>query len=111
LTRTDPGAFRADVARRLDGVVAAMEAAGIGPAACPPLDGPPPAAAFGGDRLTLEQWLNFVFVPNVRRVLAEELPMPAGSQVAVRAAREWSGDPGREPVIDALVAFDREFDR
>ena len=76
---------------------------------------PPPAEAlvitqaFGGDKLAFEQWLQFVFIPRVRQIIAQRGQFPASSQVSQQAYREWKmwGDARN---VDDLLKLLREFD-
>ena len=66
-------------------------------------------AAFGADRMTFEQWLQFVFIPRVREIVEAGGTFPSGSEVAAQAYREWKmwGDRNE---VDGLLALLREFD-
>jgi uncharacterized protein YqcC (DUF446 family) len=65
--------------------------------------------AFGGDKLAFNQWLQFVLLPNARKIIATNGEFPSHSQVADQAFREWRmwGD---EPNVDQLIQLLREFD-
>jgi uncharacterized protein YqcC (DUF446 family) len=65
--------------------------------------------AFGGDKLSFEQWLQFILIPRVREIIAEGGGFPRGSQVSDQAFREWRmwGD---MPDVDRLLQLLREFD-
>ncbi|HEY1923516.1 MAG TPA: YqcC family protein [Tepidisphaeraceae bacterium] len=68
--------------------------------------------AFGMDVLALEQWLQFIFIPNVRKIIATKGKFPSGSQVADQAYREWVMWGSRtdvEPLIQLLRQFDSMF--
>lgn len=65
--------------------------------------------AFGGETMALEQWLRFVFVPNVRRLVASGGPFPPESHVAIRAFREFDGQPDRDGLVALLNEFDSHF--
>jgi uncharacterized protein YqcC (DUF446 family) len=68
--------------------------------------------AFGNGAMSFEQWLRWVFVPNVRDRIAFGGPWPASSSVADKAHREWRmwGDvPDVDRLIDLLRAFDALF--
>ena len=78
-------------------------------------DKPPPAEnlavtqAFGADKLSFEQWLQFIFIPRVREIIAARAAFPAASQVHQKAFREWRmwGD---MPNVDNLLALFKSFD-
>jgi len=65
--------------------------------------------AFGADKLSFDQWLQFIFIPRVKDILAEKGSFPSGSQVSAQAYREWKmwGD---EPNVDQLLQLLQEFD-
>jgi len=65
--------------------------------------------AFGGDKLSFEQWLQFVFIPRVRQIISTRGQFPSQSQVADQAFREWKMWGNRDDV-DGLVTLLREFD-
>jgi uncharacterized protein YqcC (DUF446 family) len=68
--------------------------------------------AFGGDKLSFEQWLQFVFVPRVRDIIATRGQFPAQNQVYQKAYREWRmwGEmPGVDGLLGALGEFDALF--
>ena len=100
----------AAVSAAADAIEAAMREVGMWS------DTPPePAAyefqmAFAMDTMAFSQWLQFVFLPRVRELVAAGGPLPSQSQVAAQAVREWDGYHEAGPVLDALHAFDALFD-
>jgi uncharacterized protein YqcC (DUF446 family) len=100
----------AAVAAALDEVEAALHQAGFWQD-----DPPPPEAfdfheAFARDTMAYSQWLQFVFIPNARRLAEEGGEFPATSQVGAQAIREFDGAPHADVVIDRLTEFDALFD-
>ena len=65
-------------------------------------------AAFAGDTMTFSQWLQFIFIPNVRSAAASG-KFPASSQVGVQAVRELDGVNEASGLISLLVEFDALF--
>lgn len=65
-------------------------------------------AAFAGDTLSFPQWLQFIFIPNVKRAAANG-SFPSGSQVSVKAVREFDGMDEASQLIDILSEFDALF--
>jgi uncharacterized protein YqcC (DUF446 family) len=66
--------------------------------------------AFAGDTMAFPQWLQFVFIPNVRRIIDTHGTFPTSSQVSAYAVREF--DTYREDtgqLITLLHDFDRMF--
>lgn len=74
---------------------------------------PPPAAAlastqpFAIDTLTLPQWLQFIFLPTMYRLIEDEAPLPARCGIAPMAEEHFRDDPRPvQGLIDALEAVD-----
>lgn len=65
-------------------------------------------AAFGGDTMSFSQWLQFIFIPNVKRA-AESGNFPSSSQVSVQAVREFDGIGETARLIELLSEFDALF--
>ena len=65
--------------------------------------------AFGGDAMSFEQWLRWVFVPRVHELLAADGPWPRSSAVHEKAFREWRMW-GEAPGVDGLLERLKEFD-
>ena len=66
-------------------------------------------SAFGSDTMTFEQWLQFIFIPRVKEIVAAKGPLPSASQVAAQAHREWKMWDDRDNV-DMLLKLLRDFD-
>lgn len=64
--------------------------------------------AFAGDTMAFPQWLQFVFIPNVRRIVETRNTFPASSQVSAYAVREF--DTYRED-SSQLVTLLHDFDK
>ena len=65
--------------------------------------------AFGMDTMTFTQWLQFIFLPNVRKAVSDN-QFPSSSQVGVMAVREFDGFPDADRLITLLSEFDALFD-
>ncbi len=65
-------------------------------------------AAFAGDTMSFPQWLQFIFIPNVKRAAASG-NFPSGSQVGVKAVREFDGMEEASTLIERLSEFDALF--
>jgi len=65
--------------------------------------------AFGQGSMSFEQWLQFVFIPNVRALIASRGKFPSSSEVSTQALREWKMWGSMENV-DHLLDLLREFD-
>ena len=66
--------------------------------------------AFGMNTMAFAQWLRWVFVPNVERLLAARGPWPLGSSVATQATREGDTDQHIAALVPALREFDELFE-
>jgi uncharacterized protein YqcC (DUF446 family) len=98
------------VARRIDAIEAEMRRAGLWQDA--PLEPRQMqfTRAFAGDTMAFEQWLQFVFIPRVREIVAARGEFPSQSQVSVQAIREFDGVDEAADLIRLLSEFDAEFD-
>lgn len=105
MSTIDPAAVRA----RLDSVIAAMQSAGVWDVQRPNDDAFVDFGPFGMRTMAFEQWLRYVFVPNVEALIASNGPWPRSSSVGVHATREWDGQPGPEGITRALSEFDSLF--
>ena len=66
-------------------------------------DGPP--TAFGGGKITFNEWLQWVFVPNAMDCVADE-KIPPTSAVGVMAVKEYDGNLNANELINKLIQFD-----
>jgi uncharacterized protein YqcC (DUF446 family) len=102
----DPAHVRA----RLDALVTALKASGAWEVAQPSAEALADAGPFGMHTLAFEQWLRYVFVPNVEALIASNGPWPANSDVAAHATREWDGHPDPDAMLHALRELDALFE-
>ena len=65
-------------------------------------------AAFAMDTMTFTQWLQFIFIPNVRGAAAMN-KFPSESQVAAQAIREFDTLPEASQLTNLLSEFDALF--
>ena len=65
--------------------------------------------AFGQRTMSFAQWLRWVFVPNVERLVASGGPWPRSSSVAAMATREGDTDRGIQSLVKSLSDFDALF--
>ncbi|HUG33825.1 MAG TPA: YqcC family protein [Anaerolineales bacterium] len=65
-------------------------------------------AAFALDTMTFPQWLQFIFIPNVK-ITAENGKFPSSSQVAAQAVREFDGMEEASNLVAVLSEFDALF--
>lgn len=69
-----------------------------------------PSGPFGADSVTFEEWLQFTFLPNLRKAAATNT-LPTKSKVAVAAIRNFDGLNGADLLIDLLSRVDRLVER
>jgi uncharacterized protein YqcC (DUF446 family) len=98
--------FSSRVRSCLDAVIHAMKEGGAWDIGRPKDEAFVDMGAFGNRTMAFEQWLRWVFVPNVEQLLVSGGPWPKSSSVAVTAVRE--GD--TKPVVAAMVAPLSHFD-
>lgn len=66
-------------------------------------------AAFAGDTMAFEEWLQFVLLPRVREAAAAGGPFPPRSQVGTYAIRNLDGREDCDRLIGLLCEFDYLF--
>ncbi len=78
-----------------------------------PLDSPQYAftKAFGMDTMSFSQWLQFIFIPRVREIVAQRGQFPSQSQVGAQAVREFDGYSEADHLVWLLNQFDALFDQ
>ncbi|MFT3777630.1 MAG: YqcC family protein [Ottowia sp.] len=67
-------------------------------------------SAFGYGQTPFEQWLGQVFLPNARAAVASN-DLPASSQVAVAAFRNFDGMDEANALISLLGSFDAKINK
>ena len=97
------------VGRKVDEIEAEMRRIGLWQERPPEADRLDFERPFGMDKLAFEEWLQFVFVPRVREIVASGGAFPGASQVADQAFREWQMH-GERDDVDGLLERLREFD-
>jgi uncharacterized protein YqcC (DUF446 family) len=100
-----------EVHRALQRVILAMKAADLWDVARPKDESFTDMGAFGQRTMSFAQWLRWVFVPNVEKLVASDGPWPKGSSVAVIATREGDTDHGIHSLVESLSDFDSLFER
>ncbi|HSB89574.1 MAG TPA: YqcC family protein [Anaerolineales bacterium] len=66
------------------------------------------SAAFGTDKMSFSQWLQFIFIPRVREAIAVNR-FPSLSAVGTQAIREFDTDPRAARLATLLAEFDVLF--
>jgi uncharacterized protein YqcC (DUF446 family) len=100
----------AAVAARLDLIEAELRREGLWQEAPLPEEAYDFTRAFAADTMAFEQWLQFVFVPRVRELVAARGEFPASSEVGAQAVREFDGRPEADALVGLLSDFDALFD-
>lgn len=65
--------------------------------------------AFALDTMAYSQWLQWVFLPRVRSIIAERGEFPTSSMVGVQAVREFDGHWEANELVSLLGRFDGLF--
>lgn len=99
------------VSERLAAVVQKMKDAGVWETQRPPDAAFENMGAFGINTMPFTDWLRWMFVPNVERLIASDGPWPTSSQVSAQAAREGDTDEVVNSLVPALSAFDQLFSK
>ena len=81
-----------------------MRALGLWTEPAPPV--PVFQMPFGMDAIPFEHWIQLVLVPRLRDVAQGKTKMPASSNLAAHAVREFDGNDDRWPLIDVLREVD-----
>src|SRR5207244_12645283 len=65
--------------------------------------------AFAMDTMPFSYWLQFIFIPRVRSIIAERGQFPTSSMVGAQAVREFDGDDEANHLVSLLSSFDALF--
>lgn len=65
--------------------------------------------AFGTNTMTYEQWIQFIFIPNVQDIIQTEGEFPSASETGAYAVRYFDGDRDASQLITLLSEFDDYF--
>jgi uncharacterized protein YqcC (DUF446 family) len=65
--------------------------------------------AFAMDTMTFSQWLQFIFIPRVKEIVAIAGEFPRRSMVGAQAVREFDGAPEASDLVGLLSEFDALF--
>ncbi|ASA56592.1 YqcC family protein [Vibrio gazogenes] len=61
---------------------------------------------FAVDTLLPEQWLQWIFIPQMRQRIAEAAPVPSGFEMTPYFSEVWRDNPGYQPVIATLIKIE-----
>ena len=107
---TDPDALRTALLGTLDAIEAELKRLGWWTEGAPPMHEGDDFPAFGQGLMAFPQWLQWIFLANARAACAD-LDLPSGSQVGVKAVREFDGMPEADRLIELLGEFDAQVVR
>ena len=65
--------------------------------------------AFAMDTMVFSQWLQFIFIPRVKEIVATAGEFPPRSMVGAQAVREFDGAPEASDLVRLLSEFDVLF--
>lgn len=91
---------------KIDGIEAEMKRTGMWSVEPPPPEAFTFRAAFAMDTMPFVHWLQFVFIPRVREIVAAKGDFPPSSQVGAQAVREFDGINEASGLISLLIDFD-----
>jgi uncharacterized protein YqcC (DUF446 family) len=66
-------------------------------------------AAFALDTMAYSQWLQFIFIPRVHKIINEKGEFPSSSQVGTQGMREFDGINEAQRLVELLNDFDGLF--
>lgn len=98
------------VQQKIDKIEAEMKREGYWRAAPLPPEAYDFTQAFATDTMTFSNWLQFIFIPRVRSIIAEQGQFPSRSMVGAQAVREFDGDDHAGTLVTLLNDFDHLFD-
>ncbi len=97
------------VAQKLDEIEAELKRIGRWDATPLPEEKFVNMGAFGMKTMSPEQWLQFVLIPRVRHIIAENDIFPSTSSISAFFTRVMDGDAEVEPLLNLLREFDGFF--
>lgn len=65
---------------------------------------------FAADTMSFEQWLQFIFFPQMYQLINQKRPLPRQMGLAPMAEYVWGNDPALNDLIKQFKAFDFLFD-
>jgi uncharacterized protein YqcC (DUF446 family) len=98
-----------EVARHIDGIEAEMKRIGFWSDMPPTPEMYNFTQAFAMDTMPFSYWLQFIFIPRVRSIIAALGDFPHSSQVGAQAVREFDGQWEANDLVSKLSAFDALF--
>lgn len=87
-------------------LITALQQTNMWQAEPPPVQALASQAPFCVDTLAFEQWLQFVFLPKMTTLIAQEAPLPPTMSLTPMAQQSWQRRADLTPLFEALQAFD-----
>lgn len=104
-----PGPSYEEVGQRIDAIEAEMQRVGLWQSEPLPPDRYEFRSAYAADTMSYDQWLQFVFIPRVREIVATQGQWPPSSSVGTQAIREFDTVEQAQPLTHLLCEFDALF--
>ncbi|WP_117233549.1 YqcC family protein [Vibrio maerlii] len=92
----------------LDELEAALRAQGAWQDAAPSEQDLRSQQPFAVDTLAPEQWLQWIFIPKIKYLIATNTTLPSGFEMKPYFEQVWNQQPGMQSVIDIVGRIDRE---
>jgi uncharacterized protein YqcC (DUF446 family) len=105
-----PDNLYAAARRHLDAIELELRRLGYWQASAPAPERLDFERAFGADKLSFLEWLQWVLLPRVGEIIAGRGTFPGESAVGAYAVRELDGMPGGENLVSLLCEFDALFE-
>ncbi|MCL1126675.1 YqcC family protein [Shewanella surugensis] len=67
-------------------------------------------APFAVDTMSFEQWLQYLFLPQMRQLIRQQSQLPRQMGLAPMAEHQWGNDPELNGLINIFQDFDALFD-
>lgn len=99
------------VERKIDGIEAEMKRIGWWREEPLPEEAYNFSQAFAMDTMPFAHWLQFIFIPRVRDIIASQGSFPSRSMVGAQAVREFDGEYEASEVVTLLSDFDHYIER
>ncbi len=99
------------VKQQLDQIEAEMRRLSIWSTTPPEVSAFESTTPFFADTMSLEEWLQWVFVARFRALLDADAALPASCSIAPLAEETWKNQPERQELLEQLKVFDALFDQ
>lgn len=83
----------AELAELLAQVTESLQAAGLWEGQSPPVEALASTEPFAVDQLSFSQWLQFIFLPRINKIVDAETPLPESCSIAPMAEEFFKAEP------------------